>query len=85
MRTTKKAVGALVTFVIATATLHWVLGESAVRFEMWSTGAASRSDLANDFGLGLLGLLIVVPSSLIGAAAAGWWVWRKLSVRGVHE
>ena len=85
MRTSKKAVGALVTFVIATTALHWVLGEATVRFEMWSTGAASRGELANDFGLGLLGLFIVVPGSLIGAAVAGWWVWRKLSVRGAHE
>jgi len=52
---------------------------------MWSTGAASRGELADDFGLGLLGLFIVVPGSLIGAAMAGWWVWRKLSVRGAHE
>ena len=85
MRTTKKAMGALVTFVIATPAFHWVLGESAVRFEMLSTGAASRGELANDFGLGLLGLFIVVPGSLIGAAVAGWGVWRKLSARGAHK
>jgi hypothetical protein len=48
---------------------------------MWSTGATSRADLANDFGLGLLGLFVVLPGSFIGAVIAAWWVWRKLSVR----
>jgi hypothetical protein len=81
MRTVKKAGGALVAFGIAAATLHWILGEVAVRFEMWSTGTTSRADLANDFGLGLLWLVIVVPGSFVGAVVASWWVWHKLSVR----
>lgn len=70
MRTTKKMVSAMVTFVIATVVVHWALGETAVYFEMWSTGAASRGELAKDFGLGLLWLFIVVPGSPFGAAVA---------------
>jgi len=81
MRTIRQTTGTLAAFAIAVATLHWILGEATVHFEMWSTGATSRADLANDFGLGLLGLFIVLPGSLIGAGVAAWWVWRKLSLR----
>lgn len=81
MRTIKRVGGALVAFAATGAMLHWILGEAAVRFEMWATETTSRADLANDFGLGLLEFFIVVPASFIGAVAAGWWVWRKLSVR----
>ncbi|WP_234707694.1 hypothetical protein [Pseudomonas amygdali] len=43
-----------------------MLGEAAVMFKMASMGAKSRAKLADDFGLGIIGLFIVVPATLIG-------------------
>ena len=42
--------------------------------------AASRAELADDLGLGLLGIFIVVPESAIGGAVLGWIASRRLSV-----
>ncbi|KPX93561.1 hypothetical protein ALP86_04490 [Pseudomonas amygdali pv. mori] len=47
--------------------IYWLLGEAAVMFKMASMGAKSRAKLADDFGLGIIGLFIVVPATLIGA------------------
>jgi hypothetical protein len=66
-------------FFVGGATLYWILSEAVVYFETWSTNAASRAELADDFGLGLLGILVVVPGSIIGATLMGWIAWRKVS------
>ena len=39
------------------------MSEAVVYFEMWSTNAVSKPELADDLGLELLGIFIVVPGS----------------------
>jgi hypothetical protein len=49
----KKIIITLSTLLISFVLLNSLLGEVAVYYEKWSTGAQSRAELANDFGLGL--------------------------------
>lgn len=69
------------TFLLATVALSWLLGEASVRYELWSTSALSRSELPDDFGLGILGMLAVQPLSVIGGAFTAVLVWRSLTAR----
>ena len=71
----------LSTLVIGVLALSWSLGEAAVRYEMLSTGALARDELGDDFGLGLLGMVVVQPLSVIGAAALAIVVWRSFRGR----
>jgi hypothetical protein len=66
-------------FFFGVATSYWIMSEAVVYFEMWSTGAVSRADLADDFGLGLLGTFLILPGSIIGGTVMGWVAWRKVS------
>ena len=69
-----------VTVIVFFATLvaaNYIIGELAVLYEMWATGAKTRADLADDFGLGIIGMLIVFPSSVVIAVICSWFVWRK--------
>jgi hypothetical protein len=66
-------------FFAGVAALYLILSEAVVYFEMWSTNALSRADLADDFGLGLLGVFIVVPGSIVGGMVVGWIAWRRVS------
>jgi hypothetical protein len=68
---------ALAVLLIGVVVFSWIFGEAAVRYEMWSTGAIGRRELADDFGLGLLGMIVVQPLSVIGAAALAIPVWRS--------
>jgi hypothetical protein len=81
MRTLKRTAIVVMTFGVVLAVFNWALGEGVVHYEMWSTGTPLRADLANDFGLGVLFFLVVLPGSLIAASAAAWLVWRKLDTR----
>jgi len=52
-----------------------------VMFEMANTGATSRAELADDFGLGILGIMVVLPATIIGAVITASVVWWKMSPR----
>ena len=76
MQILKRIVLSLVVFVIVAIALEWLLGELAVVYEMWATGTKDRTELANDFGLGMIGILIVLPLAFIGALISVIFVWR---------
>lgn len=79
-----KAVAAAAGFAVGFGALFWILSEAAVSFELWYTGTKSRIELANDLGLGLL-LLPVILVSLLGALLISWLVWRRLSNNQVQN
>ena len=79
MNLTARIIAVIAVFFITAIGLYWILGELAVYYEMWATGASSRMELVNDFGIGLIGLFVVVPASTLGALIAAIVVWRKLS------
>lgn len=72
----KRVVLSLVVFLLVAITLEWLLGELAVVYEMWASGTKDRTELANDFGLGMIGILIVLPLSFIGALLSAVYVWK---------
>ncbi|RML82371.1 hypothetical protein ALQ89_03220 [Pseudomonas amygdali pv. tabaci] len=75
----KRVATTTLAFLIALPSIYWLLGEAAVRFEMVSTGAKSRAELADDFGIGIIGLFVVAPATVIGAvitASCFWWKMR---------
>ncbi|WP_240326871.1 hypothetical protein, partial [Pseudomonas syringae] len=63
----KRAAITTMAFLIALPSIYWLLCEAAMMFEMASTGAKSRAELADDFGLGIIGLFVVAPATVIGA------------------
>ena len=65
-------------FVAVLVTAIYVLGELAVYYEMWATDTKERVDLAEDYGLGLIGVMVVIPVSCVLAFAAGWIVWARM-------
>jgi hypothetical protein len=74
----KKGIISFVVFIGSFLFINYLIGEAAVYYEMWSTGTQYRTDLANDLGLGLLGM-IVLPISLIMALICALIIWRILS------
>jgi len=66
----------LIVFAIAAVVLEWFLGELAVNYEMRATGAKECAEVANDFGLGLLGMLVVLPLTFIGSLISSVFAWR---------
>ena len=56
---------------------YFILVEVAVRYEMWATHMASRSELGQDLGFGLLVFPIILVSTGC-AIAAGWLTWKRL-------
>lgn len=72
----KRAAITLLGVFIALPSGYWLLSDAVVMFEMVSTGVKSRADLADDFGLGLLALFVVMPGTIIGAFITGTVVWR---------
>lgn len=56
---------------------NYLLTEAAVWFQLWSTGASHRSELADDLGFGLLGFLVVLPLSILLSLATSLLVWLK--------
>lgn len=81
----KRIAFSIITFVLATIIAYQLLDEAAVYYEMHSTGANSRAELADDFGLGVLGMLIVVPGSGIIGIICSWVIWRKFKIKGGAE
>ena len=65
-------------FVVTAYSAEWAFGELAVYYEMWSTDTSTREGLGDDFGLGFLGLLVVIPAAIIAGLIASFVVWRKL-------
>ena len=79
----KRLACSVIAFILATVIAEQLLGDVAVYFEMWSVGASSRAELVDDFGLGLLWLLIVLPGSIIVGAISSWVTWIVLKKRAV--
>lgn len=75
MRQVKRATLSILIACISLPALYWVLSEAAVSYEMMETGAKTRAELEDDFGLGLLGLFVVLPGTVIGAIAVGLVTW----------
>ncbi|MBS8233307.1 hypothetical protein DYI41_20575 [Marinobacter salarius] len=77
----KRCLISLCVFVLVVITAYQLLGEAAVHYEMYSTGAATRAELADDFGLGILGLFVVLPGSFLAGVICSWLTWRKLRLK----
>jgi hypothetical protein len=77
----KKITLSFAVLVIATAIAYQLLSEAAVYYEMHSTGATSRAELADDFGLGLLGLFFVVPGSILIGIVSSWFTWMSFKTK----
>lgn len=77
----------LATLAITTfsAILIWNgLAEAVLYYEMYATGATSRAELADDFGLGLLTLMVVPPATFVLTviiAIVAWQIIKKCSSR----
>lgn len=59
---------------------HWLIGEVVVQYEMWATNAQSREELADDFGLAALWMIVVLPATAVlsvMAALIAWIILRK--------
>jgi hypothetical protein len=77
----KRAAITILAFLIALPSFNWLFGEAAVMFEMANTGATSRAELADDFGLGIIGIMVVLPATIIGAVITASFVWWKMRPR----
>ena len=77
----KNTVLTFATFLFVLLAANYLLGEAVVYYEMWSTGTTVRADLSEDYGLGMLGLLVVFPTSVVVALVSGWLTWRILTRR----
>ena len=69
----------LATFLFILLAANYLLGEVAVYYEMWTTGTTVRAELSEDYGLGMLGLLVIFPVSVFVALVSGWLTWRRLT------
>lgn len=58
--------------------LNYLFGEALVAYEMNATDAESRKEIAEDYGMGILGVVLVIPASAVVSALLGWVVWRRL-------
>ena len=65
-------------FVAGSIGLYWLLGKAAVYYEMYATNASTRAELADDYGLGLIGLFVVLPLSLLLALGSSVIMWFRL-------
>ena len=73
----KRSFLTLLSFIISFFVLLEVFSELAILFEMWSTGAQHRSELADDFGLGILLMLVTLPLTLLRSLVVAFITWRK--------
>jgi hypothetical protein len=65
--------------------IAWALSELVVYYEWFSTGATSRAELGEDFGLGVLLFLVVPPGTLIGVVFIGLAVWSRTGKSTNHD
>ena len=77
MSTAKRLLLAALAMGIAAPLCYWLAGELIVLWEMRATGAGTRSELANDLGLGLLFFMWGVPATVLGTLCigVGAWIW----------
>lgn len=84
MQKFKRVILTLIMAVLSLPALYWLLSEAAVLYEMASTGAKTRAELGDDFGLGFLGLFLVLPGTVIGAVVVGlltWFLSRRMETK----
>ena len=74
-----KLSASLTVVVIGFLAIEYFLGEALVMYEMNTTGAKSRSELAEDYGMGIIGVIFVPPVSAILSALLGLGVWKVFS------
>lgn len=77
MHKSKRVLITLLAVLVSIPTVSWLLSEIVVYYEWFSTGASSRAELGDDFGLGILLFLIVPPGTFIGVVFIGLAVWRR--------
>lgn len=75
MRTVYRLVFSFLVSIISAPLSFWVFGEVAVYLELGATGAASRAELGDDFGLAVLGVFFVLPATLIVMAVSAMLAW----------
>ena len=51
-----------------------------IQYEMRTTGALDRSELANDYGLPVLAMIWLLPALIAGAAAGLGGIWLLLRI-----
>jgi hypothetical protein len=71
MQVLKRTVASACAVLVATVLGRWLLTEALVAYEVWSTSVSARVDLSEDFGMGMVGLLIIDPVALAGGLIAG--------------
>lgn len=72
-----RALAATLAAMLSLPLLAWLTAEAVVIYEMSVTGANSRAELSDDFGLGFL-LFIAVPiGAALGAAVVWFLVWSR--------
>jgi len=81
LRNINRAVVSIIAAFISTPITWWLLSEGVVLYEMHATGTISRTELADDFGLGILLIFIVPASTLLFAIIVAVVVWRQLGKR----
>lgn len=66
--------------LVMASVAHWLIAEIVVKYEMWATNAQSREELADDFGLAALWMIVVLPGTAVlsvMAALVAWIMLRK--------
>jgi len=78
MHKTKQTIIALVAALVVAPIAHWALTETVFRYELWVTSTQSPAELADDFGLAVLWVMVVLPGTTLCSVAAAWLTWRRL-------
>lgn len=74
----KRVLIASLVAVLSLPVIGWLLSELVVFYELFATGAGSRTELGDDFGFGLLLFFVVPPGTIVGAAVVWLTVWSGL-------
>ena len=85
MRKVSRLVISLAAGLASVPVAYLVLSEAVVFYELWSTRTATRAELGDDLGFGLLLILVVLPGAAITAVVTAWGAWRFLNRRGASR
>jgi hypothetical protein len=72
-----RALFASLAAIFSIPVLAWLVAEAVTIYEMFATGAKSRAELGDDFGLGILLFFAVPIGALIGAIGVWFLVWSR--------
>lgn len=78
-----RAVISLAVLVICFICFEHLMGEWYIERHIEKVGVTNREELSEDFGLGLFGLLVIVPFSFVLSVIAAklTWSWLGRSVK----